>query len=696
VADVPAADGALRAALQAPEALHRAGSLEQALEGYAAVARAFPAEAEPHFRVGLVEAQRGDFTLARAALERALAIAERPHFLFALGDVLERQGERAAAIDAWRRSLALNPSLAEAHARAGEALQEEGRVDEAIGHFSAFASLRPGAARAWNNLAVALLARDRAAEAEAALRRTLALEPAHALAHFNLGRALVSQGREPEARPALEEAARLDPANARAWDMLGSLHLRAGALLDARDAFERAVGADPGLAIAWVHLGTFRTHVGLADEAVEAFRRAEEPVPADAAQIGSTRLFALQYSGTHGRDEVFEAHREWAARYAPAPSPRPDFRNPRDPERRLRIGYLSPRFHRASVAFLHVPVLENHDRAAFEIHCYAEQDIEDDVTARIRATGARWTDTRGLDDAALAARLRGDGIDIAIDLAGHTPGHRLTALAHGPAPLVGTWLDYFNTTGLACVDFLLTDAVHSPPGDGQRFTERLVRLPHCRYCWEPPAYAPEVTPPPACSGRAPVFGSFNRMAKISRATLDAWCALLARVPQSQLVIKNSALGREAERDYFARAFGERGIDPSRVQWRGLSDHDAMLAEYGDIDVVLDTFPYNGGLTTLEALWMGRPVVAVDGDTIISRQSKAILGAAGLAGLCAADAAGYVSVAEGLARDPARLAELSAGMRSRLRASPLLDAAGFTRDLEQALRGEWRRWCAAGR
>lgn len=685
-------EGGLAEALAAPESHHRAGCLPEALAGYESAAKAHPREAEPRFRIGLVHAETGRLTEAESSLREALALAERGHYLYALGDVLERKGARTDAIDAWTRALALNGALIPAHARLGLALVDEGRATEAVTHLRAAAEARPGDARSWNNLAVAQLAAARPTEAEMAARRALDARPDHGAALHTLARALVAQSREAEAKPVLQAATRADPSNARAWDMLGSLCLRAGALLESREAFVRAIAADPALAIAWVHLANFCTHTGLAEEAVEACRRAEALNPPDAAQIGSSRLFAMQYAGHHTRDEVFEAHLDWAARYAPVRPP-VAFANAPDPERRLRIGYLSPRLHRASAAFLHVPVFENHDRTRFEIHCYAEQDIEDDTTRRIRATGVAWTDTRALDDEALARRLREDGIDIAIDLAGHTPGHRLSALAHRPAPVIGTWLDYFNTTGIGTVDFLVSDPVHSPPDDGQPFTERLARLPHCRYCWEPPAYAPEVMPPPCASGAPVVFGSFNRMAKLSPETLRAWCELLDRVPDSRLVVKNSALGGPAEREYFARWFADRGIDPARVDFRGISDHAAMLAEYNGIDIVLDTTPYNGGLTTLEALWMGRPVVAVEGDTLIARQSKAILSAAGLAELCAPDLEAYVALAERLARDPSGLARLAAGMRHRLKASPLLDFAGFTRDLEGLLRAEWRRWCA---
>jgi predicted O-linked N-acetylglucosamine transferase (SPINDLY family) len=244
------------------------------------------------------------------------------------------------------------------------------------------------------------------------------------------------------------------------------------------------------------------------------------------------------------------------------------------------------------------------------------------------------------------------------------------------------------------VDFLISDPVHSPPDDRQRFVERVVRLPTLRYCWEPPSYAPAVRSPPACAGAAPVFGSFNRLAKLSAATVDSWCALLTQVPEARLMIKNTALAGEPERAYVRAWFERRGVDPARVSLRGGSAHATMLAEYLDIDIALDTFPYNGGLTTLEALWMGRPVITLQGESMIGRQSRAILSAIGLAELCAADAPGYVALAASLVQDRPRLAALSAGLRQRLRDSSVMDIPGFTRSLEALYRQEWRRWCAS--
>ncbi|MGE5616626.1 MAG: glycosyltransferase, partial [Bacillota bacterium] len=326
---------------------------------------------------------------------------------------------------------------------------------------------------------------------------------------------------------------------------------------------------------------------------------------------------------------------------------------------------------------------------------YSLRPVDDAVARRLKQRAAGWVDASVLDDAALAARLRADAIDIAVDLAGHTPGHRLAMFAHRPAPLCIAWLDYFDTTGLATMDYLVTDRMHSPNDDAQRFTERLLRLARIRLCYEPIEGAPDVVPPPLTRGEAPVLGSFNRLAKISTATLDAWCAALEAVPQAHLVIKNSSLGFEEERALVRSWFADRGIEPARLRLRGFSSHLDMLAEYGDIDLVLDTTPYNGGMTTLEALWMGRPVVSLRGDSFIARQGAAILDAAGLQELVARDVRDFAAIVDRWTRSPRELGSLSAQLRGRLRASPLLDARGLARSLEAAYREAWQGWVRAG-
>jgi protein O-GlcNAc transferase len=488
---------------------------------------------------------------------------------------------------------------------------------------------------------------------------------------------------------ALSRAVALRPDLTPAYVRLGTLLLDQGRLERAQDALSEAVRLDPSRSAAWVRLGLARMHSGRIREALEALERAEALAPVDAAQIGSSRLLAMHYDPALDPDTIFAAHEAWAARYAPAPDARP-FSNARDRDRALRVAYVSPRFHDATVMRILEPVLRNHDARAVQAWCYAVTPVENEVTRRARPLVARWIDASGLDDEALAARLRDDAIDVAIDLAGHAPGNRLLAFARKPAPVCMSWLDYFDTTGIPAMDFLVTDPWHSPDGE-QRFTEKALRLPRVRFCYEPIADAPAIAA--RAPGTAPVFGSFNRGAKLSAMTLTAWRLALDAAPDAKLIIKNSSLDHDEERASFSRRLATAGIVPDRVELRGFSGYNQMLGEYNDVDVVLDAFPYNGGVTTLEALWMGRPVVTIRGDTMVSRQGVALLSAAGLEDLVARDARDFARIVASLASDSARRTRLGLEMRDRLRRSPLMDASGMARALESAWRDAWHRFLA---
>jgi protein O-GlcNAc transferase len=603
----------------------------------------------------------------------------------------ERSGDPAGEIGELTRALALRDDLHPVHARLGVLLQDQGDLARAVVHLEAATRLKPGDARAWSNLAAALNALDRAGEAEQAARRALQFDRTHAWASFHLGKALESLGRRIEARAAFEEAVRNSPANALAWEALGDSWLHEGRLLRAREALLESTRANPARASAWSRLAASYLHAGELPLALDAMARAEALAPADAAQLGSSRLLTLHYDGAISRGEIFREHVAWARRYAVAPEP-VVFGDASDGDRKLRIGYVSPRFHESSFASLLEPVLLAHDPAAVEVVCYSTYFRDDDVARRIRAGVAGWVDASSLDDRALAQRMRDDAIDVAVDLAGHTPGHRLLAFMHRPAPVTATWLDYFDTTGVEAIDYLITDPWHSPPDDAQEFAEEVFRLPRVRFAYAPPPDAPEVREPPLARGAAgPVLASFNRSAKISSATLDTWRAVLERIPGARMLVKNSSLGHGDERTDLARRFRAHRIDPARVEFRGFSAHRDMLEEYNDADIVLDTFPYNGGITTLEALWMGKPVVTLRGDTLISRQTAAILQAAGFDEWIASDAEGFARIVASLAADPAKLAATGRGMRERLRSSPLLDARGLAAALEAAYRAMWRHY-----
>jgi predicted O-linked N-acetylglucosamine transferase (SPINDLY family) len=340
------------------------------------------------------------------------------------------------------------------------------------------------------------------------------------------------------------------------------------------------------------------------------------------------------------------------------------------------------------------PVLERHDPQRVEVFCYYSFRGADVMTARMRRAAHRWRDIAVLDDGTVADSIRADGIDILVDLAGHTRDTRLLVFARRPAPIQVSWLGYFNTTGLATIDYFVTDPVSSPPGQERYFVERLVRLPATRFCYEPPEFLPAVNALPALSRGHVTFGCLNALAKLNDRVLALWARILAAAPSARLLLQAAALDDPlVQRDFRARATAH-GIAAERLELRPFVPVERAAYTYHEIDVALDPFPFCGGMTTLDALWMGVPVVTLPQVMIAGRQSASILANLGLSELTAADEAGYVSIAAGLAYDLDRLAALRAGLRERFRVSPLVDYARFTADLEHAFTGMWNAWLEA--
>ncbi|HEX4095113.1 MAG TPA: hypothetical protein VHX64_00220, partial [Caulobacteraceae bacterium] len=386
---------------------------------------------------------------------------------------------------------------------------------------------------------------------------------------------------------------------------------------------------------------------------------------------------------------ITDAHRQWGLRQEARAGVRQPHANRADPDRPLRIGYVSGDFCVHPVGYFLAQVLEAHDRSTVQAICYANGTRIDDMTRRLQAAASGWREIAGLDDAQAEALIRADGIDILVDLSGHTARNRLALAGRRPAPVQASWLGYVASTGLPAIDYLITDLDTVPMGSEALFTETLVRLPHGRFCYAPPA-----APTPTASAARPItFGSFNDLLKINDQVISTWAKVLQAAPGSQLRLKWSALDDAGVRERVLRAFAGHGIEAERIELSGHSPHAAMLAEYGEIDVALDPFPFCGGLTTCEAMWMGVPVVTWPGDRPASRQSLAMLKVLGLSELAASSEDDYVSIAAGLARDPARLQALKGGLRERMSASPLCRGELFTPTLEAAFRGMWRRWCA---
>lgn len=619
-----------------------------------------------------------------------------------------------------------------ARLRAANAALTAGRHPDVLPLYEQALQAEPRLAEAWFGLAGALVALGRCAEAEEAAQRGLRLQPAHPVGLNNLGAALSGLGHPALARGCFEAALGRRPDFVPALTNLAQALQHEGRTADALAAYARALALDPqalearlGLAHALARAGRLTDAVGEAaaaagrhpDSAAAAtrhadllvrcarFREAEAPLArAEALQAhdltaGSQRLMSLNHMPDWTPARIQAAHRAWgdlqaAAARSAGPVPAHDPGHDRTPDRRLRVGYVSPDFRFHPVGRFALPLIAGHDRARVHVTAYAAVPGPDAVTEQVAAHADAWCSTLGLGDAALCARIVADRIDVLVDLSGHTADHRLAVFARRPAPVQVTWLGYLNTTGLAAIDHQLTDAVLDPPGAGADLSrERLVRLPGGFVCFAPPARAPEVAQLPALSGHGVRFGVVNRTAKLNPGTARRWARIVALVPGSRLVVQTGEFGDGGVRAGVAAMLTEAGLPADRFALLDdPADYPAYLARFAEIDVLLDPGPYSGVTTTCEALWQGVPAVTLAGDRHAARAGASVLHHAGLGDLVADTAEGYVARAVALAGDVPALAALRAGLRDRLQASALCDQRGFARSVEDAFAAMWRTWC----
>ena len=552
----------------------------------------------------------------------------------------------------------------------------------------------PDFAKAYSNLGDALMGQGKFGEAVAACRQAIGIKPDLAEAHSNLGNALFGQHKLEEAVAAYRQAIGIRPDFAGAHSNLGLVLTRQGKLDEAIAACRRAIGIKPDFAKAYSNLGDALFGQYKLEEAVAAYRQAISIKP-DFAGAHSNLLLCLNYDDKLTNDHLFAAHREWDERYGERAPTFTTYNNDRDATRRLRIGYLSPDFRQHSVAYFVEPLLRGHDRQKVEVFCYAEVTWPDSVTTRLQGLADHWLVTVGLSDQRLAEHIRTDGIDILVDVAGHTAGNRLLVFARKPAPVQVTWLGYPNTTGLKAIDYRLVDAVTDPVGEADVWaSETLVRLEDGFVCYGGLRDGPEPTPPPCLKTGTVTFGSFNNPAKISTVTFDAWAKLLSWLPQARLILKGISFADAATRALFLARLGEGGVAADRIElvtWLpGTTEH---LALYRRVDIALDPFPFNGTTTTCEALWMGVPVITLKGHRHAGRVGASLLTKIGLTDLIANSIEEYVEIAVALAGNSGRLDDLRRALRPRMAASPMCDEGAFACKMEAAFRSMWQHWCA---
>jgi FkbM family methyltransferase len=563
-------------------------------------------------------------------------------------------------------------------------LRGEGRLDEAERILREHLRAAPQSNLAWQSLAKLLTARGDFAGAERAYVEVLAIAGDAFEARVNLGILLAQRGALSEAIAHYEQALHNKPDHALALRNYGGLLRGTGALDRAVSVLKRAIELSPDDAGAHTNLGLALSAQGEHQRALAHLERAVTLAPNELLYHDNL-LMLMHYASDLGRDAIFSAHQRYGAvaqKLAPALAQRPVAKG----KGKLRLGYVSADFRRHSVAFFLEPLVAAHDRQRFELYAYNNARKSDEVTVRLKQHFDHFREVAALSDGALAALIQRDQIDVLIDLSGHTQGNRLAVFAQKPAPLSLTYLGYPDTTGLASIDYRVTDAWADPEPLADAFhSERLLRLSSGFLRYQPPKASPDPVPPPSSEGRPPTFGSFNALAKISDQTLSLWRTLLAETPEARLLIKQGFLSHEASQKSFEQRLRQHGIDLSRVTLRGhIADLEGHLAAYGEVDVALDTFPYHGTTTTCDALFMGVPVVSLAGAAHVSRVGVSLLSRVGLSDLVAESPSAYVEKARDLLRDGGRRKELRFLLRSRLASAGLAEGSEVTRAFEQAL------------
>jgi protein O-GlcNAc transferase len=666
-----------------------------AIDIYEKIVSINPNIVEVYINLAAIEIELGN--IDKGILYSQKSIALQPNKVDGyvnLGHGLRLQGNLEAAVKAYQQAIQINPHLPECHALLGVIFQDLGQIETAILYLQTSVTLSPQNASFHNSLGNALIKNNRWEEAIAHYQQALALSPQDTDFHYNLANALQTTGKLAEAIAHYQKCLDVITKNADFCTKYANALQKTAKFAEAITYYRLSLQLKPQNPVVHNNLGRALKHQGKIAEAITHYQLAFIQDPTSSTYY-SNYLLCLHYQPHPNPQAILAEHQKWAEKHASPYLPsQPYHHNELNPHPNLRIGYISPDFCTHPVAYFIKPILEAHNRQKVTVFCYADVAKIDETTQILQQLPLHWRNIWQWSDDQVSQLIQADKIDILVDLTGHTGDNRMLLFARQPAPVQVNYLGYPASTGLSTIDYRITDSYADPIGQTEEFhTETLIRLPETFLCYQPASVTPDVAPTPCLKNGYITFGSCNNLAKMTTEVISCWFKLLKAVPNSRLLLKYQSLSQVGSQERFLELLKQEEIAPERLIFRDvIRNYQEHLAVYNQIDIALDTFPYNGTTTTCEALWMGVPVVVLSGISHVGRVGVSILKNVGLDELIADSVDGYIELARNLANQPEQLQQIRQQLRNKMKCSPLLDSSRFTTFLEEKYQQMWEQYC----